>query len=304
MLHLTPLARDRVRRAAMVVDLTVEGPPDLGDRHPHVPPPLRLAPSLRRPQRASAHRGARPDAVLLGDMNLWGPPVRVFLPGWHRAVKGPTWPAWNPHSQIDHILVRGALESWRARCGPTAARTTGRCGPSWPCDNHPVFHTDLHLLARVAIGSAVAFVFGFERQLRGSPAGDRTFVLIGGAATAGHGGGRRAARPRPWPGSSTGLGFIGAGWSSPPATTVRGLTTAATVFAVAGIGIVIGYGHMLPGSLRGRPCCCSSSRSSTSRSLRFLDAGTYAGRFANDRPIRPGNESHRRPAPPGGTPSA
>ena len=28
---------------------------------------------------------------------------------------------------------------------------------------------------------------------------------------------------------------------------VRGLTTAATVFAVAGIGIVIGYGHMFLG---------------------------------------------------------
>jgi endonuclease/exonuclease/phosphatase family metal-dependent hydrolase len=52
---------------------------------------------------------ARPDAALLGDMNLWGPPVRAFLPEWHRAVHGRTWPAWNPHSQIDHILVRGAL---------------------------------------------------------------------------------------------------------------------------------------------------------------------------------------------------
>jgi endonuclease/exonuclease/phosphatase family metal-dependent hydrolase len=33
--------------------------------------------------------------------------VRAFLSGWHKAVKGRTWPAWNPHSQIDHILVRG-----------------------------------------------------------------------------------------------------------------------------------------------------------------------------------------------------
>ena len=42
-------------------------------------------------------------------MNLWGPPVRIFLPEWHRAVKGRTWPAWSPHSQIDHVLVRGPL---------------------------------------------------------------------------------------------------------------------------------------------------------------------------------------------------
>ena len=42
-------------------------------------------------------------------MNLWGPPVRAFLREWHRAVKGRTWPSENPHSQIDHILVRGAV---------------------------------------------------------------------------------------------------------------------------------------------------------------------------------------------------
>jgi endonuclease/exonuclease/phosphatase family metal-dependent hydrolase len=53
---------------------------------------------------------ARPNAVLLGDMNLWGPPVRAFLRDWHRAVKGRTWPAWSPHSQIDHILVRGNVQ--------------------------------------------------------------------------------------------------------------------------------------------------------------------------------------------------
>jgi endonuclease/exonuclease/phosphatase family metal-dependent hydrolase len=45
-------------------------------------------------------------AVLAGDMNLWGPPLVAQVPGWHRAVKGRTWPAWRPHSQPDHILVR------------------------------------------------------------------------------------------------------------------------------------------------------------------------------------------------------
>jgi len=48
-------------------------------------------------------------AVLAGDMNLWGPPLVAQLPGWHRAVKGRTWPAWRPHSQPDHILVRPPL---------------------------------------------------------------------------------------------------------------------------------------------------------------------------------------------------
>jgi endonuclease/exonuclease/phosphatase family metal-dependent hydrolase len=48
-------------------------------------------------------------AAALGDMNLWGPPLSYLLPGWSRAVKGRTWPAWRPHSQIDHILVTEAV---------------------------------------------------------------------------------------------------------------------------------------------------------------------------------------------------
>jgi endonuclease/exonuclease/phosphatase family metal-dependent hydrolase len=44
-------------------------------------------------------------AALAGDLNLWGPPVSIMLPGWARAVRGRTWPAWRPHSQTDHILV-------------------------------------------------------------------------------------------------------------------------------------------------------------------------------------------------------
>jgi endonuclease/exonuclease/phosphatase (EEP) superfamily protein YafD len=57
--------------------------------------------------RRQLQTAARPDAVLVGDMNSWGPLVRVFMPGWKRAVIGKTWPTWRPHSQIDHILVRG-----------------------------------------------------------------------------------------------------------------------------------------------------------------------------------------------------
>ena len=38
-------------------------------------------------------------------MNCWAPPLRMLLPGWQRGVTGPTWPAWRPHSQLDHLLV-------------------------------------------------------------------------------------------------------------------------------------------------------------------------------------------------------
>jgi endonuclease/exonuclease/phosphatase family metal-dependent hydrolase len=103
-----PLPRDKVHRAAIVVDLTHEGVPlsVVGTHMSHLQygSPRNYA-YLRRQLRTEA----RPEAVLLGDMNLWGPPIRAFLPEWHRAVKGRTWPAWRPHSQIDHILVRGNL---------------------------------------------------------------------------------------------------------------------------------------------------------------------------------------------------
>ncbi len=46
-------------------------------------------------------------AVLGGDMNLFGWPVVMLLPGWRRAVRGRTWPAWRPIAQADHLLVRG-----------------------------------------------------------------------------------------------------------------------------------------------------------------------------------------------------
>lgn len=52
--------------------------------------------------------------VIAGDHNFWGPTVAACLPGWKRAVRGRTWPASRPHSQIDHILVR--------RGGPLVAR--------------------------------------------------------------------------------------------------------------------------------------------------------------------------------------
>ena len=48
-------------------------------------------------------------AALAGDMNLWGPPVSLLLPGWRRAVRGRTWPSWRPHSQPDHVLVTSVV---------------------------------------------------------------------------------------------------------------------------------------------------------------------------------------------------
>ncbi len=49
--------------------------------------------------------------LLGGDFNSWRPLLRVLLPGWRSLVNARTWPARMPHSQIDHLLVRGPWES-------------------------------------------------------------------------------------------------------------------------------------------------------------------------------------------------
>jgi endonuclease/exonuclease/phosphatase family metal-dependent hydrolase len=107
---MSTLRADRVRRAALVVDVVVEGHPisvaGTHMSHLHMGSHRNWA-ELRRQLRTEA----RPDAVLAGDMNTWGPLVHLFMPGWKRAVIGRTWPSWKPHSQIDHIMVRGALRA-------------------------------------------------------------------------------------------------------------------------------------------------------------------------------------------------
>jgi endonuclease/exonuclease/phosphatase family metal-dependent hydrolase len=122
------LPMDRTRRVALVVDLTVEGLAlsVVGTHMAHIHfGAHRNWAELRRALRGGGARGsggtagsagsggsagsaARPDAVLAGDMNTWSPVVSFFMPGWRRAVRGASWPAWRPHSQIDHILLRGS----------------------------------------------------------------------------------------------------------------------------------------------------------------------------------------------------
>jgi putative Mg2+ transporter-C (MgtC) family protein len=155
-------------------------------------------------------------------------------------------------------------------------------------------HADVLLAERVAVGFAVAFVFGFERQLRGSIAGDRTFALVGAAATAVTAVAGKSS-PQAVAGIMTGLGFIGAGVVLHQGALVKGLTTAATMFAVAGIGIVIGYGHLLLGVLVAAALLLVLEIQHTPV-LRFLDAMNYTDRFDNDRSESPTPDL---PPPPG-----
>ena len=104
-------------------------------------------------------------------------------------------------------------------------------------------HEDLVLFGRVGLAFLLCYGLGFERALRGAAAGDRTFSLVGTAAAA-----VTAVTIGPAPqaigGVVTGVGFIGAGLVlRGGAGMIRGVTSAAAIFAATGIGVVAGSGH-------------------------------------------------------------
>jgi endonuclease/exonuclease/phosphatase family metal-dependent hydrolase len=115
------LRGDRSRRGVVVVEVSVGGTPVVvaGTHMSHLiaGSPVQFS-RLRRAVSARVGGGL---GVLAGDMNLWGPPTVALLPGWRRAVRGRTWPAWRPHSQPDHILVRGGLEVVSGAVVPSAS---------------------------------------------------------------------------------------------------------------------------------------------------------------------------------------
>ncbi|MGO8986011.1 MAG: MgtC/SapB family protein [Terriglobales bacterium] len=102
-------------------------------------------------------------------------------------------------------------------------------------------------LARLLLAALLGGVIGLERQLRHRPAGLRTnmFICFGAAmftilsrqlAGAESDSARIAAQIIP------GIGFIGAGLILHAKTSVTGLTTAATIFVVAAVGMAAGGG--------------------------------------------------------------
>jgi len=141
--------------------------------------------------------------------------------------------------------------------------------------------SDLPLLVRIVVGFLLAYLFGFERQLRGSVAGDRTFSMVGAAAAAVTAVAAKSS-PQAIAGIVTGVGFIGGGVVfHGQMGIIRGVTTAATVFAAAGIGIVVGYGHLLLGVITTALLLLTLELQHIPF-LRWLDASTYSGRFKND----------------------
>ncbi|HEX4491249.1 MAG TPA: MgtC/SapB family protein [Acidimicrobiia bacterium] len=137
------------------------------------------------------------------------------------------------------------------------------------------------LVARIGLGLALAFAVGFERELRGSSAGDRTFSLIG-AATAALTAVLYASSPQALAGVITGIGFIGAGVVLHTENTmVRGVTTASAIFATAAIGVVVGTGHFVVGTLTALGVLLVLELRYLP-GLRWLDARRYASSFRPD----------------------
>ena len=90
--------------------------------------------------------------------------------------------------------------------------------------------SDGELIVRVLVGFALAFLIGFEREVRGARAGDRTFAVIG-TASAAIASVTGPFSPQALAGIVTGVGFIGAGLilRAPDEQRLHGVTTAATV---------------------------------------------------------------------------
>lgn len=143
------------------------------------------------------------------------------------------------------------------RSGPAVARRTlARVDPtSWL---HDAAHLDIlvRLLAALGVGGLI----GIERSYHGRPAGFRTHALVCmstallmlvtvyetrwfPAAFEG----RVVLDPtRMVQGIMTGIGFLGAGTIMQHGLSVRGLTTAASIWVTAAIGVLVGIGFAFP----------------------------------------------------------
>ncbi|MGO9865075.1 MAG: MgtC/SapB family protein [Terriglobales bacterium] len=105
-------------------------------------------------------------------------------------------------------------------------------------------------LARLLLAALLGGVIGLERQLRHKPAGLRTnlFICFGSAlftVLSQKLAGTPAESARIASQIITGIGFIGAGSILHTRGSVTGLTTAATLFVVAGVGMAAGGGLYL-----------------------------------------------------------
>jgi putative Mg2+ transporter-C (MgtC) family protein len=119
-----------------------------------------------------------------------------------------------------------------------------------------VSHDDLVIIGRVAGALVIGALIGFERTFHGRPAGFRTHALVCMASallmivtvyqnlwmTMVEHDAIRTDPTRMAQGIMTGIGFLGAGVIFKEGLTIRGLTTSASIWITAAIGILVGVG--------------------------------------------------------------
>ena len=114
-------------------------------------------------------------------------------------------------------------------------------------------HPDFVILGRLVVAALLAGVLGWERERAGKSAGLRTHMLVGIAAALYTGlaevasvelGAARSDPLRAIQAVAMGIGFLGGGIIFVNRNDrVQGLTTAASIWATAAMGVAAGLGH-------------------------------------------------------------
>ena len=113
--------------------------------------------------------------------------------------------------------------------------------------------TDLELLGRLVVAAALGGAIGTERELNDQAAGLRTHMLLTIGAclftlVSAYGFGAGPRDPSRLAAQVvTGIGFLGGGAIVRHGLTVKGLTTAASIWATASVGVAVGAGQYVLG---------------------------------------------------------
>jgi putative Mg2+ transporter-C (MgtC) family protein len=113
----------------------------------------------------------------------------------------------------------------------------------------------IEVILKLVLSISLGGIIGIERETSQKPAGFRTNILVCAGSTMmmtlavsliRTQGGTTDSLVRMAAGVITGIGFIGAGTILQSRGTIAGLTTASTLWVVAGLGLIIGAGYYVP----------------------------------------------------------
>jgi len=110
--------------------------------------------------------------------------------------------------------------------------------------------SEMELVSRLLIAAFLGALIGLERERKNGLAGLRTHLLVSTGAALLIIIGINLGEPARIAGHVvSGIGFLGAGNIIRSRATVRGLTTAASLWLVAGIGLAAGSGYYVSAAL-------------------------------------------------------